>query len=309
MNKFVSFLFSYIPYLEVLSRHFLLKKKNRIKKFKKIDKQTSRLDKNLLFSFLDSNLNYGDVVIMHTRMSYLKRFGISPHELIDYVLSTIGDKGTLFVPNMPFYESLANQKSFIFTFNETLIYDKVATKSWTGIVGDVFIKDFKAKRSNSPYCSLAGLGPFVDEAFSEELSDGLVFGPKSSWYKIMTKKAKILFLGAEVYDSITEAHLIEDNNQIFNNNGWRVPIKFYIQHLNSECTINIRKNYWNRYLSEFYNIRLLKKADLIKTEKVDGVELSCISDFSDLFSFYTKNIKNNKMPLFMGIPKKYLKSK
>lgn len=307
MNKLVSFFFSYIPQLEVLSRHFLLKKKKRIQKFKKVDKKITLIDRNILFTFLKSNLQSGDVVIMHTRMSYLKRFGISPQELINHVLQIIGIGGTLFIPNMPFYEPLSNHKSYDIAFDETLVYDKESTKSWTGIVGDVFVKDFKARRSDSPYCSLAGLGPFVDEAFSEELSDGLVFGPKSSWYKIMTKNAKILFLGAEAYDSITEAHLIEDNNQLFIKNGWRVPVNFYISHLNKEHTINIRKNYWNRYLSEFYNIRLLKKRNLVKIETIDGIELSCIPNFGELYSFYTEYIKNKKMPLFMGVPKKYLK--
>ena len=307
MNKIVSSLFSYIPKLEVLSRHLLLKKKTRVKKFKKLDKSEALIDKKRLISFLQINLKKDDVLIMHTRMSYLKRFGISPNELIEIVLNIIGNQGTLFIPNMPFYESLSNHKSYSDSFDEILTYDKASTKSWTGIVGDIFVKDFKAKRSDSPYCSLSGLGPFVDEAFSEELSDNLIFGPKSSWFKIMNKNAKILFLGAEAYDSITEAHLIEDNNDIFIKNGWRTPVTFNVLNLNKTYTFNIRKNYWNRFLSEFYNIRILKKKGLIKIEKIDGVELSCIHDFSGLYSFYFECIKNNKMPLFMGVPKKYLK--
>ena len=304
MNRIVKKTFENIPCLEVLFRHVFFHSKKRVKKFNKKHKKTPKVfDAQFVERFLKDNLREGDIVIAHTRMSALKLFGYNPNTIIELILKIIGPSGTLFIPAMPYYEELFKEKTFKCTFDDVLAYDSEKTPSWTGVVGNVFINDFSARRSLMPYCSLAGKGPFVAKAFSNELDDDYIFSVNSPWHKLMEANAKIIFLGAEAYDSITEAHVVEDSCPDFKINGWHFLVKFKINK-NIEKEYWIRKPFWNKYLTEFYNIKQLKKNGIISLRVKHNVELSCISSFKSLYDYYCKNITKNTL---FRIPKKYLK--
>ena len=304
MNRILKTSFELIPLLEVVARHIYLLSKNKKRKF--IKKQIDCLSKKMdVENFLASNLKKGDIVIVHTRMSDLKKFGYTPKSIIESVMKYIGPLGTLFIPNMPFYDELASIKDFNGAYKGIIKYNKTTTPSWTGVVGKTFVEDFGAIRSNAPYCSLSGVGPFAKTAFKDELTSNYIFSKESSWFKIMNNGGKILFLGAEAYDSITESHLVEDSFEGFHVKDWYMKVNFLINE-KEEKVFYIRKPYWNRYLTEFYNIRQLKKHNLISSNAINGVEFSCVSSFSDLFDYYCKESEMNRSTLFK-IPHKHVK--
>lgn len=308
MNKIIKKIFELLPITEVWARHLYVHSKKCTKKIKKINSNHNKTfcDKDKVIAFLRSNLCDGDVVIIHTRMSALKIFGFTPNSLITTILNIIGKAGTLFAPAMPNYEEISSLKNFNDECKVSISYDRDKTPSWTGIVGNVFIKEFGAIRSPSPYCTLAGFGPYVDYAFEKDGVSDYIFGKESSWYKIMERQAKILFLGAEAYDSITEAHLVEDSFEGFNVSNWHLNVDFLLNN-NEHKTIHIRRPYWNRYLTEFKNIKVLKKHNIIHSCSINGVEFSCVHSFKELYKYYCKECLRNKYSLFK-IPKKYRRS-
>lgn len=307
MNSIVKKTFEIFPSLEVLFRHLYLKSKKKIQKVKKnnsVKQKEIYSDKNIQ-QFLRKYLKEGDIVIVHTRMSALKKFDLTPEKLIELIKQNVGEKGTIFMPVMPFYNEIASKKEFDVTVEEVIHYNKDYTKSWTGIVGNVFVDKFGALKSNVPYCTLAGLGPFVAEAFSEELESDKIFDKQSPWYKIMKNGGKVLFLGAEAYDSITESHLVEDSFDGFYVDKWHLKADFLINE-NIAKTFYIRKPFWNRYLTEFSNIKKMKKAKIIFTEFINNTEFSCVPSFEKLYSFYCECALKKTNPIFR-IPNKYKK--
>ena len=303
MNLLIAKTFEAFPCVEVMIRKLFAHSSKRIKKFSKKPAVSLSSQKQSVMSFLESHLSPGDVVIVHTRMSALKRFGFTPKELLDVLLRILGPEGSLFMPNMPSYDGIAKLKGFWDKCSDPQEYYVASTKSWTGVIGDTFVSTFGARRSAVPYCSLAGFGPFVDEAFREELDSDSIFDKKSPWFKLQEVDAKILFLGAEAYDSITESHLVEDASGFFPFEDWCMEVPFILEG-SIQKRFFIRKPFWNQYLTEFYNIKRLRKKKIIDEEKIGGVDFSCISSYKNLYSFYCEEARAGKSPLFR-IPKRY----
>ena len=306
MNAAIKKIFAYFPRTELFARKIYFGSNKRIKKFKKKNNfQAKSSYKKKVISFLEHSIEDGDVIIVHSRMSALKSLGFSLDELVSLLIRIVGPNGSIFIPNMPYYEDFAELKGIDDICDKTLIYSQNQTPSWTGVLGDTFVKKNHAFRSRSPLCSLAGLGPCVREVFSEELDDDFVFGIKSPWFKLMQIDAKILFLGAEAYDSITEAHLVEDSFSKFPYNKWHTKVHFKIND-SLDKYLFVRKPFWNKYLTEFYNIRMLKKNGIIHCNSIQGFEFSCIPSYKRLYDYYCKCSLNNRNTLFR-VPKKYLK--
>lgn len=266
--------------------------------------------KEQLINFLSvSGIQKGDILIVHSSMSKLRQFGLSPIEVIHMVEDAVGPNGTLVIPTMPAYHEKNVWPRFAEPPSEELTYDVQRTTSWTGIITNLFLKEPGVIRSEFPYCSLAAKGPLAKEMFANELNDDLVFGPKSAWKFLSDHHAKVLFLGADAYHSITEIHLCEDLL------GCEWPVKdwykkqpFLIKRSDGSTICfeaRLRKMFWSQYLCELSCIKELKDNEILFEKKLGDCPLAFIPDMNKLTSFSMDAARRNHLLLFR-IPRRYL---
>lgn len=310
------------PYCEVLVRWFFrrfaaLFPKGKCPKKRKKHPSSSSLEQTphdfLFREYLNEvGICKGDIVIVHSSMSRLKIFGIGPDEIIRILLDQIGPSGTLVMPVMPVYDEKENWPHFHEKQKMVLTYDVQNTLSWTGIITSKFLKIPGVIRSSFPYCSLAAIGPKSQELFSEELKSDLVFGPYSSWKKLSDAHAKVLFLGADAFHSITEIHLCED----LLGDDWPIKEWYKEQMFNLVFPdgssrmfgVRIRKQFWSQYLCEVNCVWVLEQNHLLQKKQILDCPFAFIPDMKKLTDFEIEKTLQKRLLLFR-IPHRYWSKK
>lgn len=307
MNKIVKKLYSATMIPETTIRRIFYSvpilvnyKKNRRKNSVKIEKQ--KFDKELLFSQIDkTNISEGDLVIVHSSMDSLKRFDISPKELIDFLLKLVGDTGTLAMPAFPVYKTdILNDDKTEHLYNSRL---KLCS---TGMLPNVFLRYPKVVRSKFPYNNLAAIGPLADEMMKNNLNSDLAFGKQSSWYFCKEHKAKILLLGVSSHHTTTMVHVAED----YLDEKWPIKNWYGIRKIKIKDgkdyfskMIRIREHFWVRYNASYYRTKCFQNEGLLNEWEYKGISFGIIGDSSKLVDYIVNRALNNK--LFFKVPRRY----
>jgi aminoglycoside 3-N-acetyltransferase len=144
------------------------------------------------------NLNYGDVVLVHSSMKALntKR---TPLEVINDIIAVIGDDGTLLIPALTYENVTPEQPHFSVSETEPCI----------GLIPKTFFHMDRVLRSIHPTHSVCAYGKHAMEITSKHFIDETPVGPNSPIMKLMEYKGKILFIG-DILESCTFMHGIEE---------------------------------------------------------------------------------------------------
>lgn len=145
----------------------------------------------------------GDDVIVHS--AYKKLGGVDGgiETVINALISTVGDSGTLLFPTLShrFVNPLPPVNNPVF--------DVKNTPSCVGAMPNVFMTFEGVRRSLHPTHSVAALGARRDEYINGHEFDDEPVGVNSPFYKLGQLGGKVLFLGCST-DSNTSMHGVEE---------------------------------------------------------------------------------------------------
>jgi len=146
-------------------------------------------------------LKRGDNVGVHSSLSSLGYVEGGADTVIDALLETVGEEGTVVMPtystNRREIERTQREVELGVTWKYKILpYDPQETPCWTGRIPEAFRKRKGAVRSLNPTHSLAAIGPKADE---------LVQG----WNKLLEADGYILLLGVDL-GCCSAMHLAEE---------------------------------------------------------------------------------------------------
>lgn len=284
IKRLYEFLSSYSPRFEVFVRHvYYLFLKDIIGNKKKASikhKNAEKFDKSLLIDYVESlGINTGDILIVHSSMDALSQFGMSPKEIIDWLLELVGPEGTLCMPAFPLYRE--NDYSLDSQTGETIItYEVKKTPCWTGLLPNLFLRYPGVIRSEFPYNPLAAIGKEAEAMMKDNLLGDKPHGKHSSWEYCVNRHAKVLFLGCQMYHSLTLLHTREDLDEPFPVENWYKRQSYLVKNGEEERRVIIleRNPIWARFFTGQYCQRVLEKEGVAKVSTIKTIPLGFIPD-------------------------------
>ena len=139
----------------------------------------------------------GDALLAH---SSLRSFGYvqgGADTVIDALLETVGDDGTILVPTLSF--SVLKSTPHFFSVS--------ATPSSSGRITETFRRRPEARRSRHPVSSAAAIGPQAEFLTADHWDTPC--GPDSPYYRLYALGGKVVFFGASL-GSNTLFHCAEE---------------------------------------------------------------------------------------------------
>jgi aminoglycoside 3-N-acetyltransferase len=141
----------------------------------------------------------GGVLLVH---SALRPFGYVPggaNTVIEGLLITLGEKGTLLMPALSWQNVTPKNP----------IFDQKHTPSCVGIIAETFRLDLRTQRSLHPTHSVCGSGPLAKPMFANHSDDHTPCGPNSPFHQLPILKGQILMLACGLIYN-TSMHAIEE---------------------------------------------------------------------------------------------------
>ena len=224
-------------------------------------------------AFAELGLPKGAIVMVHSSLS---RFGYvegGADTVIDAILESIGEEGTLVMPALSF-SWLGNPP-----------FEKEKTPSRVGAITEAFRKRKGVLRSSHPTHSICAFGPKAELIVSRHSPDEPVFSKEEAFGKLYELDAFILMLAP--LNTNTLMHMAEE---------WGgVPLPDFLGHIveNGERkVVKIRKAPWHVNFEPHY--RILFRRGLIKSTKL-GEEEVYLMRARDVVDVSLLNIRKNPL--------------
>lgn len=287
MGKLLVHILENFPVLEVWIRCFLWRFpriKAKIAKMHSENKQGKHMEtdysiwEDIKKEIESYGIKNGDILLVHSSMDGLAKTGVSPTEVIDFLLNCVGDEGTLVFASYP--------KCKPFNGNaDVLLYDPKRTVSWTGLLPNVFCKYEGVVRSEYPYNTLAAKGKHAEDMMKDNLMDDVSQGQHSAWKYCVDHHAKILYLGVSAALSCTMMNYPEDAlGEQWYVDHWYHTQKYVIKSHGEliEKEIRERDSEWYRYYAMFHSEVWLKKNGFLKSREYKGVYVGFTENMFEL---------------------------
>jgi aminoglycoside 3-N-acetyltransferase len=150
---------------------------------------------SLAYDLRAIGLRRGDVVLVHS--SYRSLEIDHPETLIQALLQSIDDTGTLLFPALSYRQS------------PPTVHNTLTTPSCVGFLAEYFRTRPGTQRSLHPTHSVGGVGARVDELLGDHADDTTPCGLRSPFHKLLHCGGKILMLGCGLRPNTT-MHAIEE---------------------------------------------------------------------------------------------------
>jgi len=145
----------------------------------------------------------GMVVYIHSSVDKLN-LDFSPLTLLNLLLETVGESGTLLFPCWHFPGRAAD-----YLKQENVVFDVNRSVTMMGLLPELARRTPRAVRSLHPTASVVAIGKLAKELTGEHHLDIYPNGMKSPLYKLMKYDSKIIGLGERVV-SLSFVHVVED---------------------------------------------------------------------------------------------------
>lgn len=152
--------------------------------------------KELVEGFKSLGLKSGDTVLVHSSYKSLGGVQGGPQIVIDSLLETIGQKGTLIMP------------AFNFDFCKGATWDYKNTPSHMGIITELVRNNPESTRVFHPIYSFSILGQHKETL--GEIHNRSAYGADSLFAQLRMLDAKIMVIGLDYTNSMTYFHHIEE---------------------------------------------------------------------------------------------------
>jgi aminoglycoside 3-N-acetyltransferase len=242
------------PHIEMMARraYYALQPKVSQKKASTPLDATQQYSFQKVIAHLErAGLRQGDILVIHSSFSSLKKFKLSPVQLIEQFLEYLGEDGTLAMPGIPVYpnELQEEQPSDEEMESTRYTYTPSSTRIWTGALPKVMIKDARSVRSLHPLNSMVAIGKKAEEMMKDNLEEKYPCGENSSWNFCRKHKAFVLGLGTDLTHSLTMIHVAEDTKaENWTVKNWYRDRTFIIKQdqTEREVTVKERRPIWGK---------------------------------------------------------------
>ncbi len=181
-----------------------LKKNQRRKQLQKQEENNSGISKQTLINDLQQiGLKQGDSVLVHSSLSKIGFVNGGAKTVVDALLETIGEQGTLLFPAFP-----ASGKNKIYLDTHP-VFDIKNTPSQMGSISEYFRKLNNVSRSFHPTDSVCAKGHLAEHYTNSHFGQLTPYNELSPFKKLCDKKGKILMLGTNL-SSCSNFHTLED---------------------------------------------------------------------------------------------------
>src|SRR5690606_25332726 len=155
--------------------------KKQKKKIKKVLYKKKYSCSDIISNMKEMGLKPGSVIFIHSSMSEFYNYTGTTEELIQSILSEIGEEGTLLMPAYP------PQKGQLFNKaqqSDEIVFDILNTPSGAGLLSEVFRNFPNVKRSINLQHSVCALGKLADYFTSEHHLSKIAWDEYSPYYKL-----------------------------------------------------------------------------------------------------------------------------
>lgn len=310
MGKLILFILERYPNLEVFIRCFLwkfpqikqlVKDKNSHSKKNTMGRQDKEIWNKVKEKIKEFGIAKGDIVLVHSSMDGLANAGVTPKEVIDFLLDIVGDQGTLVFAAYPKCKQYKDEKDILY-------YDPKRTVSWTGLLPNVFCKYDGVVRSSFPYNTLAAKGRYAEDMMKNNLYDDTSQGKNSAWQFCIDHYAKILYLGVSAALSCTMMNYPEDAlGESWYVKDWYGTQRYAIKHGDEIIfkTIKERHSEWYRFYAMFHSEYWMIKHNFLIRDEIEGVYVGFTENMHELAEELLRLGRQGKS--VYRIPKKYWK--
>ena len=150
----------------------------------------------LIQAFRSLGVEAGDTLLVHSSYKSLGGVEGGPQAVLDALLATLGEEGTLLMP------------TFNFDFCKGAPWDVRETPSKMGYMTNLARLDPRAKRVFHPIYSFAVIGKYADDF--AKINDKSSYGANSAFARLRELDGKIMVIGLSYNDSMTFFHHIEE---------------------------------------------------------------------------------------------------
>lgn len=141
----------------------------------------------------------GDVLLVHSSIKSLSHEKVEASDIIEALLSAVGDSGTLLLPALS-YDNVSEKQPY-FSVNDTPVC--------VGALPEFFRKYKGVIRSCHPSHSCSAAGAKADEITKRHILDTTPVGEHSPFHLLPQYGGKILFLGCGLHPN-TSMHGVEE---------------------------------------------------------------------------------------------------
>ncbi len=173
-------------------------KKNLKKKVGKVIYRKSYSSKDIVAIMQELGMKKGSVVCIHSSMKEFYNFKGTAEELINEILSVIGEEGTLVMPAYP----IGNN-------NPNYIFDIEKDKTAAGYLAETFRKYKGVKRSLNVQHSVCAIGKMADYLIKDHLNCHDCWDKNSPYYRMCELDALVFNLGMPREFFGTFSHCVE----------------------------------------------------------------------------------------------------
>lgn len=310
LGKIIIFILERMPNLEIAIRRFLWHFPQIKELIKEKDKKQSKsvevdpvLWNKVQKQLREYDIQKGDILLVHSSMDGLYTLGVTPKDIIDFLLELVGEDGTLVFAAYPKCRKYQGMQ-------DVLYYDPKKTISWTGLLPNVFCKYKGVVRSSFPYNSLAAKGRHAEKMMEHNLEGDTSQGKGSAWEYCVNHHAKILYLGVSAALSCTMMNYPEDAlGEEWPIKNWYYTQKYAIK-VDDEIqikTIYERYPEWYRFYAMFHSEYWMLKNQFLVRNYVGDVYTGFTPD---MYTLAEELLRLGRLGYSVyRIPKKYWKEK
>lgn len=274
-------------------------------------KNRQRISWNLIKNeLIKLGVKEGDTLVIHSSFQPLKSTGLSPSEIVDDLLSIVGNDGTLAMPAMPLFRNDVPMEKYLdVDISEKIyVYKRHKTPIKTGALPMALAKKKGAIRSPHPINTMVAVGRLAYSLMEGNIEgvSPLPCGVNSSWKKCVDYNAWVIGLGVDLAHSLTMIHVAED----VKDDKWPIKNWYRNKHFKIidngftlEKTLRERQPLWGAlHFAERTLCKDLLASGLMSSHCIEGVIIEAVRSQDLLNLLNSKNV--NGYPYF-GIPNAY----
>lgn len=180
------------------------KKRLRSKELLRQSKAGGLTQQDLVRQFSSCGIRRGDSLLVHSSLSKIGYVQGGPVTVIDALLETIGQEGTLLMPTFP---AQGRNKDYL---DQNTTFNVRTTPSSMGKMTEEFRLRPGVIRSLHPTDPVAAIGPLADYYTSGHFGQLTPYNEHSPFRRLAEKRGKILMLGTTLNGAGTSLHTLED---------------------------------------------------------------------------------------------------
>jgi len=212
-------IFSISPYIELAVRHIYWKNidffssvKNNVSK--KSRAKQPKVDFNNIVKFINRKKEKScDLLLVHSSYPPLEGSRLNPVQIIDELLSIVGEEGTLAMPAAPVFKNTASMTDYLKEDEgEVFEYNVKTSPIKTGLLPAFLHRKKGSRRSRHPINTMVAFGRLSETLMQDNISgiSPLACGINSSWKKCVDLNACIVSIGTDLTHALTMIHVAED---------------------------------------------------------------------------------------------------